>query len=122
VARLLYVDDEEPLRRALRAWLVKRGHTVFTAGTVAEARTILTTEAVDGVIIDVWIGRESGVDLFEWIREHQPDVAANVVFVSGGRGSDPDLDRAIAFVGRGVVTKPFDLAELERIVVSWEPT
>ena len=119
MARVLYVDDEEPLRRALRAWLIKRGHVVFTASTVAEARAVLEAERLDGVILDVWLGKERGVDIFDWILEHLGGLAANVVFVSGGNVADGGLDRALALTGQGVVTKPFDLAELERIVRGW---
>ena len=119
MARVLYVDDEEPLRRALRAWLIKRGHVVFTASTVAEARAVLEAERLDGVILDVWLGKERGVDIFDWILEHLGGLAANVVFVSGGNVADAGLDRALALTGQGVVTKPFDLAELERIVRGW---
>ena len=119
MARVLYVDDEEPLRRALRAWLIKRGHVVFTASTVAEARAVLETEQLDGVILDVWLGKERGVDVFHWILEHSRALATNVVFVSGGNVADADLERAVALTRQGVVTKPFDLAELERIVRAW---
>lgn len=119
MARVLYVDDEEPLRRALRAWLIKRGHIVFTASTIAEARAVLEAERVDGVILDVWLGKERGVDVFDWILEHRRELVANVVFVSGGNVADAGLERALAMTRQGVVTKPFDLAELERIVQRW---
>jgi DNA-binding NtrC family response regulator len=119
LATVLYVDDEDAIRRALRSWLVRRGHTVFTAGTSDEARAILESHAVDGVFIDVWLGQESGFDLFEMIDMHWPRVAENAVFVTGDIIRDPAIEQSIVALERPVLTKPFELSELERIVVGW---
>lgn len=119
MATVLYVDDEDAIRRALRSWLVRRGHTVFTAGSSDEARAILSANAVDGVFIDIWLGGESGFDLFEWIDMNRPRVAENAVFVTGDIIRDPDIERSLAALERPVLTKPFELGELERIVSGW---
>ena len=122
MATVLYVDDEDAIRRALRSWLMRRGHTVFTAGSGAEARSILDAQAVDGVFIDIWLGSESGFDLFEWIDMHHPRVAEHAVFVTGDIIRDPEVEQALRALERPVLTKPFELTELERIVSSWAPT
>ena len=121
MATVLYVDDEEPIRRALRSWLVRRGHTVFTAGSSDEARAVLESNEIHGVFIDIWLGEESGFDLFEWIDMHRPRVAENAVFVTGDIIRDPDVERSLAVLERPVLTKPFELGELERIVSGWSP-
>jgi DNA-binding NtrC family response regulator len=121
LATVLYVDDEDAIRRALRSWLVRRGHTVFTAGSSDEARAVLTSHDVDGVFIDIWLGDESGFDLFEWIDMHRPRVAENAVFVTGDIIRDAEVERSLAALERPVLTKPFELGELERIVVGWAP-
>jgi DNA-binding NtrC family response regulator len=121
VATVLYVDDEEPIRRALRSWLVRRGHTVFTAGSSDEAREVLNANEVHGVFIDIWLGEESGFDLFEWIDMHRPRVAENAVFVTGDIIREPEVERSLAALERPVLTKPFELGELERIVSGWSP-
>ena len=81
MAIVLYVDDEDSIRRAMKAWLVRRGHTVFTAGCLDDARTVLQSNEVDGAFIDLWLGTESGFDLFEWIhRDRQrSDCSAAIV-------------------------------------------
>ena len=119
MATVLYVDDEDSIRRALRAWLVRRGHVAFTAGSADEARAILESQTVDGVFIDIWLGHESGFDLFEWIDMNQPQVAENAVFVTGDIIRDPDVERSLTALERPVLTKPFDLGELERMVQGW---
>lgn len=120
MASVLYVDDEDAIRRALRSWLARRGHTVFTAGTGEEARVILQSEPIDGVFIDIWLGEESGFDLFEWIDMNRPRVAENAVFVTGDIVPDPEIQRALVALERPVLTKPFELGELERIVSGWK--
>jgi DNA-binding NtrC family response regulator len=119
LATVLYVDDEDAIRRALRSWLMRRGHVVFTAGSADEARSILESQTVDGVFIDIWLGPDSGFDLFEWIDMNRPRVAQNAVFVTGDIIRDPDVERSLAALERPVLTKPFELGELERIVKGW---
>jgi two-component system OmpR family response regulator len=116
---VLYVDDEEAIRRAIRSWLVRRGHTVFTAGSADEAIGVLESNAVDGVIIDIWLGAESGFDLFDAIATRWPTQARNVVFVTGDIDPETDVASLLAAAGRPVLTKPFELGELERTMIAW---
>ena len=120
MAAVLYVDDEEPIRRALQSWLTRRGHLVYTAGTSDEARAVLSTHEVDGAFIDIWLGNESGFDLFEWIDMHKPRVAEHVVFVTGDIIRDDEVEQSLIALERPVLAKPFELGELERIVSSWK--
>ena len=119
MAAILYVDDEEAIRRALRAWLTRRGHVVYTAGTSEEARDILAAHEVDGAFIDIRLGDESGFDLFKWIDMHKPKVAERVVFVTGDIVREDDVEKALTALQRPVLAKPFELGELERIVTGW---
>src|SRR5690349_15750123 len=63
VANVLYVDDEEAIRRAVATWLRRKGHVVYTASDVASARTILQDHPIDGVFVDLWLGADSGMSL-----------------------------------------------------------
>jgi response regulator of citrate/malate metabolism len=92
---------------------------VYTAGTSDEARAILTAHEVDGAFIDIWLGSESGFDLFEWIDMHKPRVAEHVVFVTGDIIRDKEVEQSLIALERPVLAKPFELGELERIVTGW---
>jgi DNA-binding response OmpR family regulator len=120
LATVLYVDDERAIGRALHSWLTRRGHTVFTAGSLDEAKKILETSQVDGAFIDLWLGGESGFELFEWLDKNQPRVGANVVFVTGDVIPDRPVQQTLDAYGRPVLVKPFELSELESIVRGWE--
>lgn len=119
MATVLYVDDEDAIRRALKSWLTRRGHTVHAVGSSDEAREVLGAHHIDALFIDIWLGEESGFDLFEWVDMNRPEIAQRTVFVTGDIIRDPDVERSIAAFERPILTKPFELAELERIVLGW---
>lgn len=119
VSTVLYVDDEEAIRRAVSSWLTRKGHRVYTAANAASARDVLRTHEVDGVFIDIWLGDESGVTLHDWIRENYPPLADRAMFVTGDLAPNEDLERSLREIGVGVITKPFDLREIEGIVRGW---
>jgi DNA-binding NtrC family response regulator len=120
VATVLYVDDERAISRALSVWLTRRGHAVLTAASIAEAKAVLQSTAVDGAFIDVRLGTENGLELFEWIDLNQPHVAAHTTFVTGDIVRDPAMQQAMDRYQRPVLVKPFELSELEGIVKGWQ--
>lgn len=119
MATILFVDDEESLRRATRAALVHRGHTVHTAHSVAEAIRCLGLYHVDGIFVDVWLGADSGFDLVSWLENHRPTLAGRVVFVTGDVGLGVADDRKIRALGLPVLGKPFSVDDLDAYAVSW---
>ena len=119
MATILFVDDEESLRRAVRAALGRRGHTVHTADSVARAVRCFELYEFDGVFVDVWLGTESGFDLLSWLQNHRPRLAKHVVFVTGDvvlRGTDNRKLRALGFP---VLGKPFAIEDLDAHAASW---
>ena|SRR5689334_4872144 len=119
MATVLYVDDEEAIRRAVSTWLTRRGHTVHTAGTLAEARDLLSSQVIDGAFVDVWLGAESGLELQDWIDEHHPELSPRIVFVTGDLGATEIAKFSLGKLGRTVLAKPFELQELDSFVEIW---
>jgi DNA-binding NtrC family response regulator len=119
MATVLYVDDEEAIRRAVVAWLTRRGHTVHAAASVAGARNLLESHPVDGAFVDLWLDNESGLELQSWIDENRPDLSPNVVFVTGDVSASETASSTLGALGRRVLAKPFDLGQLDEIVERW---
>jgi DNA-binding NtrC family response regulator len=121
MASVLYVDDEEAIRRAVVTWLTRRGHVVHAAGTVSSALRLLESIRVDGAFVDLWLGEESGFELQDWIDEHRPDLSANVVLVTGDPQSSEIARRhdVLGQLGRPILAKPFDLSQLDDFVARW---
>lgn len=113
MATLLFVDDEEALRRAVTTWLTRKGHIVHSAGTVASARTLLEQHDIDGVFIDLWLGTESGLELQDWIDENRPEYSGRIVFVTGDVVATDRTDRALGALGHPVLMKPFELQQID---------
>ncbi len=111
---LLYVDDEVTIGRAVARWFERRGHIVHVARSLAEARDLLHSLDPDTLFIDVWLGADSGFELLAWIEDNRPELAERVVFVTGDLADgDSGRGRIWKTLGRPVVRKPFDFAQLE---------
>lgn len=119
MATILFVDDEESLRRATRAALGRRGHTVYTAHSVAEAIRCLGLYHIDGIFVDVWLGSDSGFDLLSWLENHRPKLAQRVVFVTGDVTLGASEDKKVRALGLPVLGKPFSIEDLEIYADAW---
>jgi DNA-binding response OmpR family regulator len=63
--KVLIVDDERTLRESLARFLEGRGVAVAQAGSLAEARRLLSGRAFDALIVDVGLPDGDGLDLLE---------------------------------------------------------
>ncbi len=80
-SRILIVDDQPVFRQVARMLLVARGYTVVgEAGCASDALYAAERLAPDGVMLDVCLGEESGLDVAEALTSAQPSMT--VVLVS----------------------------------------
>ncbi|HEY7234926.1 MAG TPA: response regulator [Gemmatimonadaceae bacterium] len=119
MATVLYVDDEPAIRRAVVQWLSRRGHMVYAVGSLADAREVLVAQPVDGVFVDLWLGKESGCELQSWIEQHRPELSANVVYVTGDITACEASESPFGTLARPVLSKPFELRQLDDVVDRW---
>jgi PAS domain S-box-containing protein len=109
--RILLVEDEQAVRKFVRAMLEKQGYTVLEAGTPEEALRIAADLSVefDAVLTDVIMPRLNGPELAERISDMRPEV--RVLYMSGY------TDRAVRLEDRlggeaNFIQKPFTPAGL----------
>lgn len=119
MATVLYVDDEAAIRRLVRRWFEKRGVTIITAEGVEEARRLFTEHDVVGAFIDVWLGKETGFDLYAWVAQHRPQLKDRIVFITGDVDAGVPQGTQLQALGRTVIAKPFELEDLEQHVREW---
>ena len=119
MATVLYVDDEAAIRRLVRRWFEKRGVTIITAESAEEARRLFTEHDVAGAFIDVWLGKETGFDLYAWVAQHRPQLKERIVFITGDVDAGVAEGTQLRALGRTVIPKPFELADLETHVREW---
>ena len=86
LARVLLVDDSIFVLEGLRAILSKGRHLVVvgTARTTAAASAAVQTCQPDVVVLDVQVGKASGIDLCRAIRQGYPHIA--VLFFTAHAG------------------------------------
>lgn len=108
-AKLLIVDDEEPVRRALQRILDRKGYVCTTAEDVVTARTALANDSFDLVLSDMNMPGESGLDLVKSMAIDYPTTAT--VMCTGL--DDAELARTAIEIGAyGYIVKPFEPNEV----------
>jgi two-component system cell cycle sensor histidine kinase/response regulator CckA len=110
---ILVVEDEEAILLLLDEVLRDRGYTVLTAADGIEGFEVYMRHAgaLAAVIADVGLPRQSGLEMFLKIREHNP--RARVILVSGYLS--PELKSSLFVAGaKEFIPKPFQPAEVLR--------
>jgi two-component system KDP operon response regulator KdpE len=106
--RILVVDDEPHLVRAVRMYLELQGYTVFGASSGEEALKLLREKLPDLIILDVMMPGMDGFQTLEEIRR-----LSNVpVIMLTARGEEDQKVRGLALGADDYVTKPFSQREL----------
>ena len=114
--KILLVDDEEALRRMVRAVLDCEEYLFTEASNGIDAQSILENEPFDLIISDVIMPDCDGIELIMAIRGRYPAMKA-IIMSGGGRvRAGHYLDLAEKLGATRVFEKPFDTAELRRTV------
>ena len=108
MTRVLVVDDEPQIVRALRINLRVRHYEVHTAATGAEALTVAAAHPPDRVILDLGLPDMDGVEVIAGLRGW----TAVPIIVLSGRADSTDKVEALDAGADDYVTKPFGMEEL----------
>jgi two-component system KDP operon response regulator KdpE len=106
--RVLVVDDEPQILRALRATLRGAGYTVDAAATAGEALISAAAHPPEAVILDLVLPDGSGTDVCRELREWSD---APVIVLSAV-GEEREKIAALDAGADDYVTKPFSVDEL----------
>jgi two-component system KDP operon response regulator KdpE len=108
VTRILVVDDEPALLRAVGAALKARQYDVATATTAQAALDAIALDAPDVVVLDLGLPDFDGIEVTRRVRAWS-DVP---IVVLSADGSDERKVQALDEGADDYVTKPFSTAEL----------
>jgi two-component system KDP operon response regulator KdpE len=106
--RVLIVEDEPALLRALRIDLRARGYEVLTAATGRDALDRAARRPPDAVLLDLGLPDGDGTDVIRALRGW----SSAPVIVLSGRASAQDKIGALDAGADDYVTKPFSMEEL----------
>ena len=108
MTRVLVIDDEPQILRALRINLRARQYEVYTAQTGAQALAEAAHHPPDLVILDLGLPDLDGVEVIDGLRGWT-DVP---IIVLSGRADSTDKVEALDAGADDYVTKPFGMDEL----------
>jgi two-component system KDP operon response regulator KdpE len=108
VTRVLVVDDEAQIRRALTTNLRARGYDVDQAATGEEALAQAADRPPDAVILDIGLPGLDGLDVVRALRGW----SAVPIIMLTVREQDTDKIEALDAGADDYVTKPFSMGEL----------
>jgi DNA-binding NtrC family response regulator len=112
-ARVLVIDDEEGIRKSMKAVLEDKGCLVDTAENGQEAIAKSKTRFYNLALIDIRLPDMDGVKLLTSMSDTTPKMAK--IIVTGY----PSLENAIEAVNRGAdgyIVKPFTMDQLLKTV------
>jgi two-component system KDP operon response regulator KdpE len=107
--RILVVDDESAIRRALRPPLMELGFQVAEASRGEEALQVLRSSTYDAVLLDINMPGIGGIETLRRIRTFAPRLPVLMLTV---RDEEEDKVEALDAGADDYVTKPFSTREL----------
>jgi len=108
MSRVLLVEDDIQLLRAMQVTLRARGHHILTATTGRKALATAAGEHPDLVVLDLGLPDLDGVEVIRGLRGWSPVP----IIVLSGRTSGGDKVAALDAGADDYVTKPFGVEEL----------
>jgi CheY-like chemotaxis protein len=115
-ARVLFIDDEQMIRNVAIPAL--HPYHVVAAGSGREAIAVLERgEQFDAILCDLHMTDLGGVDVYEWIVAHRPELLDRIVMMTGGAFTER-AQRLLAKMTRAHLEKPFDLEMLRAAIAA----
>ena len=111
---MLAIEDEPTVGRTIQRLLIPHRVTVVTRAREALAR-IGAGERFDVILCDVMMPELTGMDFHAQLREVRPDLADQIIFLSGGAFT-PRAREFFERVPNPRIDKPIDAAKLRSLV------
>ena len=107
-ARILLVDDEVSIQRAVEPLLRSRGYQVDVAGTGTQALKLFGDRSPDLIVLDLGLPDIEGTEVCRRVRA----TSRVPIVVLSARGAETDKVNALDLGADDYVTKPFGPEEL----------
>ncbi|MFW6146872.1 MAG: response regulator [Thermodesulfobacteriota bacterium] len=114
--KILVVDDDILVLRALQDLLVAEGYEVATSTRGQEALEILEQEYFDLIILDVVMPKMTGFDVCRAIRAREDEKQNIKIIMLTAKTDSRDLDLGEESGCDLYITKPIDPGKLKQII------
>lgn len=117
MARILLVDDEEPVRGFLKRGLELDGHTITTAvdGSDGLDRLASASGAFDVLVTDIRMPIMDGIALALAAKRDYPDL---LIILMTGYAEQRERAKGLEAIVEDVLAKPFSLGDIREAVSS----
>ena len=114
-ARVIVIDDQEPIRRIIRRALEHEGYEVLEASDGEKGVDLLRRNGAALVITDIFMPGQDGIQTLRQIRKEFPGV--KVIAMSGGGVTGQDLTQGAELLGAArTLDKPFTTRDVVGLV------
>jgi two-component system NtrC family sensor kinase len=114
-ACILVVDDEPLVAALMTDILGLEGYEVETAKNGREALEKIAGRSYDVILSDLRMPELDGVGLYRELEQQRPRLLPRLAFVSGTT-EPPEYVSFLEWTGATVLSKPFNIADLHRLV------
>ncbi len=106
MASILLLEDEESVNRGIEFILEKEGYTVYSAGTIKEARKFVREKEIDLMICDINLPDGNSLDFIKQVREKS---SVHIICLTA---LDGEFDQIAGYEAGAddYITKPFSLS------------
>ena len=112
MARILVIDDDDDVRRAIRRQLESDGHEVVEAPDGRVGMRLFRQHPTDLVVTDLFMPEQEGLETIRELRRFSKDIKILVV-TGAAPGSTLDFRAQATMLGAGATLgKPFTRDEL----------
>jgi DNA-binding response OmpR family regulator len=108
-ARIVVIEDEQPIRRGVVDALRASGYDVAEAGDGPRGQEEAVRAGVDLVLLDLLLPRRDGLEVLAEVRKVRPSLP---VIILTARGGEDDRVRGLKMGADDYVVKPFSAREL----------
>ena len=116
MARILVIDDDEPIREVLRGILEAAGHEVLEAADGESGIELHRSHRPALVIADIIMPEMDGLEVIRELRRTSPDVKVMAVTGYDDKGEKGYLALAEEYGAHRTFRKPVDPDEIEEAV------
>ena len=115
MANILTVDDSASVRQAIKIALLGKGHAVSEAVDGADGVSKVEAQSFDLILTDLNMPNMNGLEMIRTLRKNPKHLGVPIIFLTTESDDSIRAD-AKAAGATGWITKPFDPAQLIRIV------
>ena len=109
---ILVIEDDVDIQQLVTYNLIKAGMNVTCADDGEEAYTILEEDSVDGILLDLMLPGQDGLEICQSIRKNDKTKHIPIIFVSANNGEKAQIFKGYDAGAVDYLSKPLEPAVL----------